>query len=39
LTQALRSRHVSSASKLPARCDPKPTATPGLRPRLCGLAE
>jgi hypothetical protein len=50
--QALRSRRVSSASKLPAPCDPKPvrpilqtgqagfgqTATPGLRPRLCGSA-
>jgi hypothetical protein len=52
-TQALRSRRVSSASKLSAPCDPKPvrpvlrtsqagfgqTATPGLRPRLCGSAE
>jgi hypothetical protein len=51
--QALRSRRVSSASKLPAPYDPKPvrpvlqtsqagfglTATPGLRPRLCGSAE
>jgi hypothetical protein len=52
-TQALRSQRVSSASKLPTPCDPRPvrqvlqtgqagfglTATPGLRPRLCGSTE